>query len=133
MGDGTGLGRVRGLGSAKHGAHHWLVQRFTAVGNLLLMIWLGASLLLMPGYDYGTMVSWLSQPLTAVLMILLILCTFWHVRLGMQVLIEDYVHEEGLKFGVLTLLSFALIVGGAMGIFAIIRLALAATVSGASV
>ncbi len=76
MGDGTSIGRVRGLGSAKHGAHHWLVQRFTAIGNIIAMIWLLVSLALLPGYDYATLHNWLAQPVAATAMILLIVSTF---------------------------------------------------------
>ena len=124
MGNGTSLGKVRGLGSAHEGAHHWLVQRFTAVGNLVLMIWLIASIVMLPDLGYGTVTSWLSAPVPATAMVLLIVSTFWHARLGLQVLIEDYVHDAGMKFGMITLLNLAVIAGGAFGIFAVVRLAL---------
>ncbi len=124
MGNGTSLGKVRGLGSAHEGAHHWLVQRFTAVGNLVLMIWLIASIVMLPDLGYATVTSWLSAPVPATAMVLLIVSTFWHARLGLQVLIEDYVHDAGMKFGVITLLNLAVIAGGAFGIFAVARLAL---------
>lgn len=126
MGNGTSIGRVRGLGSAHHGAHHWLVQRFTAVGNLILMLWLIVSFALLPGFDYATISGWLSQPVPAAAMVLLIISTFWHARLGLQVLIEDYVHEAGTRFGVLALLNLATIGGGVFGVFCVVRLALAA-------
>ena len=89
MGNGTRIGRVRGLGSSHQGAHHWLLQRFTAVGNLLLVLWLVFSLLAMPDYSYGTVYGWLSSPFAATAMVLLIVSTFWHARLGMQVMMED--------------------------------------------
>ncbi len=126
MGNGTSIGRVRGLGSAHAGAHHWLVQRFTAIGNLILMLWLITSFALLPGYDYETLRGWLSQPVSAAAMALLIISTFWHARLGLQVLVEDYVHEAGTKFGVLALLNLATIGGGVFGVFCVARLALAA-------
>lgn len=126
MGNGTSIGRVRGLGSAHHGAHHWLVQRFTAVGNLILMLWLIVSFALLPGFDYATISGWLSQPVPAAAMVLLIISTFWHARLGLQVLVEDYVHEAGTRFGVLALLNLATIGGGVFGVFCVVRLALAA-------
>jgi len=93
MGNGTSIGRVRGLGSAHEGAHHWLLQRFTAIGNLVLVLFLLVSFLLLPAYDYGTVTGWLSSPIAAAALILLIVSTFWHARLGLQVLIEDYIHE----------------------------------------
>ena len=65
MGNGTSIGRVRGLGSAHEGAHHWLVQRFTAIGNLALMLFLAFSLALLPDYSYGTVAGWAAQTLGA--------------------------------------------------------------------
>jgi succinate dehydrogenase / fumarate reductase membrane anchor subunit len=124
MSDGTPIGRVRGLGSAHHGAHHWLVQRFTAVGNLVLMLFLAVSLALLPSYDYGTVSGWASQTLPATALALLIVSVFWHARLGLQVLIEDYVHDSGTRFGTLALLNLATIGGAAFGLVSIARIAL---------
>ena len=70
MGNGTSIGRVRGLGPAHSGAHHWLLQRLTAVGNLLLVLWLVVSLLLLPNYDYASVTEWLARPLPATAMVL---------------------------------------------------------------
>jgi succinate dehydrogenase / fumarate reductase membrane anchor subunit len=123
MGNGTSIGRVRGLGSAKSGAHHWILQRFTAVGNLLLVLWLIFSILQMPGLDYESVVGWLAQPLVAVPMALMLVSVFWHLKLGLQVLIEDYVHEDGLKFFAIMLLNFYALGGAALGIFAIAKIA----------
>lgn len=124
MGNGTSIGRVRGHGSAHHGAHHWMVQRFTAVGNLLLVIWLIVSLVMLPSLDYKTVSEWISQPLAATAMALLIITTFWHARLGLQVLAEDYVQEHGNRFAVIALLNLATFGGAAFGLFCVIRLAL---------
>lgn len=124
MGNGTSIGKVRGLGSAHEGAHHWLVQRFTAVGNLVLMLWLVASFVLLPDLSHSTLSNWLAGPIPSVAMILLVVSTFWHARLGLQVLIEDYVHEAGMKFGLITALNLAVIGGGAFAIFSVARLAL---------
>ena len=124
MGNGTSIGRVRGLGPSHEGAHHWLVQRFTAIGNLVLMLFLVVSLAMLPSYDYAAMTGWASQTLPATALALLIVSVFWHARLGLQVLIEDYVHDAGTKFGVLTLLNLATIGGAAFGLLSIARLAL---------
>ena len=124
MGNGTSIGRVRGLGSAHEGAHPWLVQRFTAIGNLALMLFLAFSLALLPDYSYGTVAGWAAQTLPATALALLIISVFWHARLGLQVLIEDYVHDAGTKFGVIALLNLATIGGGAFGLVSIARLAL---------
>lgn len=123
MGSGTNIGKVRGLGSAKHGGGHWISQRTSAVGNLLLTTWLLVSLLLMPNFDQGTLAQWLAQPTVAVPMILMLVSIFWHVRLGLQVLIEDYVHDDALKFGAITLLNFYVVASLVFGIFVVAKLA----------
>jgi succinate dehydrogenase / fumarate reductase, membrane anchor subunit len=123
MGSGTNIGKVRGLGSAGHGGGHWISQRTSAVGNLLLTTWLVASLLLMPNFDQGTLAQWLAQPTVAVPMILMLVSIYWHVRLGLQVLIEDYVHDDALKFGAITLLNFYVVASLVFGIFVVAKLA----------
>jgi succinate dehydrogenase / fumarate reductase membrane anchor subunit len=129
MGTGTGIGRVRGLGSAKSGAHHWLNQRVTAAGNVLLLLWFLISLFRLPGLEYGEVITWLAQPLVAVPMMLMVGNVFLHLRSGLQVVVEDYVHEDGLKFGTLLLLNFYAIGGAALGIFAIAKIAFAGAAS----
>lgn len=124
MGNGTSIGRVRGLGSAHSGAHHWLMQRFTAIGNLLLMAWFIISVVLLPDLNYATAHEWLSAPLPATAMALLVISTFWHARLGLQVVIEDYVHDHGNKFAVMAALNLAVFAGVAFALFCIARLAL---------
>lgn len=123
MGSGTGIGKVRGLGSSKHGGKHWIDQRITAVGNILLTIWFALSLILLPNFEYETLAAWLSQPSVAVPLMLMLVCIFSHVRLGLQVLIEDYVHDEGLKFGTLILLNFYVVAAAAFGIFSLAKIA----------
>ncbi len=124
MGNGTSIGRVRGLGSAHQGVHHWLFQRFTAVGNLVLVVFLAISLALLPDYGFATVSGWASETIPATALALLIVSTFWHARLGLQILIEDYVHDAGSKFGILVLLNLATIGGAAFGIISIARIAL---------
>jgi len=119
----TYIGRVRGLGSAKHGGGHWIAQRTTAVSNLMLTIWLVASLLALPNFDQAVLAQWLAQPIVAVPMILMLVSIFWHMRLGLQVLIEDYVHDHSLKFGAITLLNFYVVGGAVFGIFTVAKLA----------
>ena len=124
MGNGTSIGKVRGLGSAHHGAHHWLAARTTAIGNLILMTWFIVSIVMLEDYSYAGVTAWLSQPLAAVPMMLLILCVFYHARLGLQVIIEDYIHDSGSKFALLSALNLAAIGGGAFAIFSVASLAL---------
>lgn len=125
MGTGTGIGRVRGLGSAKHGAMHWWHQRLTAVGNLLLVLWFVISLIRLPVHDYAAVAQWLSNPLVAVALILMTVSVFWHLRLGLQVFIEDYVHDDAWKVGALIALNFYAAGGAALAIFSIAKIAFA--------
>ena len=123
MAEGSPIGRVRGLGSARSGAHHWWMERLTSVSTLLLFVWLLASLLRLPDLGHGTVTDWLSSPIAAVPMLLLIVSTFWHLKMGLQVIIEDYVHEEGLKLFSITLLNFFAIGGAALAFFSVLKIA----------
>jgi succinate dehydrogenase / fumarate reductase, membrane anchor subunit len=119
----TPIGRVRGLGSAKHGAENWYHERLSSVATLVLFVWFAVSLIRLPSFDRATVVEWLSSPFAAVPMVLLIYTTFWHAKDGLRVVVEDYVHEEGAKFFWLTLLNFAFILGGALAIFSVLAIA----------
>jgi succinate dehydrogenase / fumarate reductase membrane anchor subunit len=123
MGTGTGLGRVRGLGSAKQGAHHWWQQRLTAAANVLLISWFFLSLLRLPNLTYPVITDWLSTPLVAIAMILLTANVFWHLRLGLQVVIEDYIENEATKLAVILLINFYAAGGAAVAIFSIAKIA----------
>ena len=126
----TPIARVRGLGSAQEGAHHWWLERLTSVATLLLFIWLIVSLLRLPLLDHAGVTSWLSTPLAAVPMILLIVSTFWHLKLGLQVVIDDYVHDEGNHFFSIILVNFLSILGAAFAIFAVLKIALGGSPNG---
>jgi succinate dehydrogenase / fumarate reductase membrane anchor subunit len=123
----TPIARVRGLGSAKAGAHHWWLERLTSVALLVLFVWLIASILRLPDLSYGTVREWLSDPLAAVPMLLLVAVTFWHGKMGLQVIIEDYVHEAGTKAFSIALLNFFSIGGAGLALFAILKIAFSAT------
>ncbi len=127
MGNGTGLGRVRGLGSAKSGAHHWWMQRVSAVANVVLLPWLLISLVRMPSFDHKTVVEWIGSPWVTVPLLLLVANLFWHLKMGLQIFIEDYVHEEGNKVAALLALNFYAVAGAALGIFSILKIAFAGT------
>ncbi|WP_375399132.1 succinate dehydrogenase, hydrophobic membrane anchor protein [uncultured Sphingomonas sp.] len=127
MGQGTELGRVRGLGSAHEGAHHWWRQRITAASNLFLMVWFFISLGRLPGFDYKSLHIWLASAWVAVPMILLIVSTCWHARLGLQVVIEDYQHDES-RVVMVILAEFFLAAVAVTAIFGVLRVALAGTV-----
>ena len=126
MGSGTSIGRVRGLGSAKEGVHHWWMQRVTAGGNILLMLWFFLSIARLPGYGHGDVVKWLATPWTAVPLVLLVLSVFYHFRLGLQVVIEDYQHDAS-RVAMLLLLNLFTIGAGATAIFAILKIAFTGT------
>lgn len=125
MGSGTSIGRVRGLGSAHEGAHHWWHQKITAGSNILLMSWLLISLARRPAYDYGAMRDWLSSSWVAVPMLLLVLSVFYHFRLGLQVVIEDYQRDERRIVAMVLLNLFVAAIGGT-AVFAILKIAFGA-------
>ncbi len=119
----TPLGQVRGLGAAGNGVHHWWVQRLTAIALLPLAIWLLVSLVSLPALDFVTLVSWIGGTWTASLLCVFILTASWHSRLGVQVIIEDYVHDQGLKTTSLVLSGFIHVLLAAFGVFAVLRIA----------
>ena len=119
----TNLGRVRGLGSAKHGGSHWLRERLTSVALLLLGLWLIASLVLLPDLDQRTLAEWLRSPLGAVPMALFIVTAFQHALDGLEVVIDDYVHDEGNRLLTRGLLLFAGYAGAALALFSLARIA----------
>jgi len=120
----TPIARVRGLGSAREGGAHWWQERQSAVAAFLLYLWLIVSLVRLAPLDQRTMVEWLRDPAAAVPMLLLLWVTFRHLRDGLQVVIEDYVHEEGNKFFTLLLLNFFAVGAGALAAFAVLKIAL---------
>jgi succinate dehydrogenase / fumarate reductase membrane anchor subunit len=120
----TPLARVRGHGSARSGARHWWHERASSAALFLLYVWLAVSLLRLPALDHRGVTEWLKDPLAAVPMLLLVAVTFWHLKMGLKVFIEDYVHEEGNKFLALLLLDFAAVLAAAFAAFAVLRIAL---------
>ena len=124
MGNGTSIGRVRGLGSAHSGAHHWLIIRYTAIGSLVLTAWFIASILMLPNLEYAAVREWLARPVPATLLGLFVLINIWHARLGIQVVIEDYVHEHANKFASIVVLNLVTFAAIAFGAFCVVRLAL---------
>jgi len=113
------LGRVRGLGSAKEGVHHWWMQRLSAIALVPLTIWFVASLVCHTGAGYDAVSAWLASPVIFGLMVLLIAATFYHAALGLQVIIEDYVHREAAKIAALLLMKFTC---GVLALAAIVAL-----------
>lgn len=116
------LGKVLGTGSAKEGVHHWWLQRLTSIALVPLTIWFVVSLLSLPSFEHVTVVSWMAQSWTALLLILFILVATWHSQLGVRVVVEDYVHG-GSKTLILVLITFIHAVVAAAGIFAVLKVA----------
>ena len=118
------LGRVRGLGSARSGTTHWWRQRLTALALIPLIIWFVIGLVSHVGADHAAVVAWIAAPLNAALLVLLLTAGFWHVQLGGRVIIEDYIHGEGLKIFSVVALNFAFIGVGLACVLAVLKLAL---------
>ena len=118
------LGRVRGLGTAKEGAHHWWMQRLTAIALIPLTLWFIISIASLNSASYAETVNWLSIPLVSIFMILLISSTLYHALLGVQVVVEDYIHQEGFKFLLLIGLKFIFLTLGVIAVFSLLKIAL---------
>jgi succinate dehydrogenase / fumarate reductase membrane anchor subunit len=121
----TPLAKVEGLGSARAGTAHFWHQRMTAVALVPLSIWFVASALAYVGAEQGAVAAYFAEPINAVPMFLFIVASSYHMSLGVQVVIEDYIHQEGPKIALLMLNRFACWAIGAASVFALIRMALA--------
>jgi succinate dehydrogenase / fumarate reductase membrane anchor subunit len=117
------LGRARGLGSAREGAAHWWAQRLTAVALVPLCLWFVIGLVGVIGQGYETVLEWISEPVTSALLVILIVAAFHHAQLGLQVVIEDYVHHEGLKIAGIVIVKFAAILLGLWAVFSVLSIA----------
>jgi succinate dehydrogenase / fumarate reductase membrane anchor subunit len=115
------LGRAIGLGSARDGAGHWWAERASAVALIPLTLWFAASLIAHSGSDYVTFVAWLRTPLAPILMILLLIALFHHTALGLQVVIEDYMHS-GARFAAVMAVRLFCFALAAAGIVATLRI-----------
>lgn len=120
------LGQVRGLGSAKNGTHHWWAQRVTAVALVPLTLWFVYSISTMAGAGHDAVSAWLGQPFNAIVMLLLIAATFHHLQLGIQVVLEDYIHNEGAKIVLLLAVKLGSIALAVAGSFAVLKVAFSA-------
>ncbi len=114
------LGRVRGLGSAREGVGHWWAQRMTSLALVPLTLWFVASLVALTGADHATAREWIAAPVPASLLVLLIVAAFYHGALGLQTIIEDYVHHEGAKVAALIAINGLSLVLGLAGVLAVL-------------
>ena len=119
----TPRGQVEGLGSAKHGGEHWVMERTISAGLLMLGVWLVASLLFLPSFDQHTLAEWLRAPSGAVPMTLLVIGSFKHALHGLKVVVDDYVHDEGNRLAMHAILLFLAIGGASLALFALGRIA----------
>jgi len=119
------LGQVRGLGSTREGVHHWWAQRMSSVALLPLSLWFIYSLITLTGSDYVAFQAWMSEFGNAVFTVLLLVAMFHHAQLGLQVVIEDYVHSELWKMGMLLFVKYGSVLFAASGVFAVFKISLA--------
>jgi succinate dehydrogenase / fumarate reductase membrane anchor subunit len=122
----TPLARARGLGAAKHGVGHWISERVGAVALVPLTLWAVYAVIRLAAGGYDFAVAWISQPLNAVLMVLTLAISFWHMQSGLRVVIEDYVHGALNKAALLLINLFVCARAGALAVFAILKVALSA-------
>lgn len=118
------LARARGLGAAHGGTHHWWAERITAIALMPLVLWFAFSVASLTGADHAAVAGWLASPVNAVLTLLLIAAMFHHMQLGLQVVIEDYIHSRGTKYVVLVASKLASVLLGVTAAFAVLKVAL---------
>ena len=120
----TPLKRARGLGSAKDGTHHFIVQRITAIALVFLSIYVIGLVISLVGGDYAAVRAAVASPVNSVLLVAFLVATFWHAQLGMQVVIEDYVHTPWLAVASQLLVIFVCVLAALASVLAVIRIAL---------
>ena len=122
----TALKLDQGLGSAKKGVAHWWIQRMTAIALIPLTLWFVGSLMAVADSNYSTVTGWFKNPFTTILMVSLLIAVFYHIALGLRVVVEDYVHVEGVKIAAVMTMNFACFALAATGIYATLRIAFGA-------
>jgi succinate dehydrogenase / fumarate reductase membrane anchor subunit len=121
----TPLAKVKGLGSAKEGTTHFWRQRLTALLLIPLVLWIGFSLAALP-VDHATLVGWIQQPWVAVALVLLVIVTFYHAQLGLQVVIEDYVSAHARRTVILLLSNLSCLLLGTIGVISVLKISFGA-------
>ena len=119
------LSKVKGLGSAKTGTTHFWHQRLTALLLIPLVLWIGFSLAALP-VDHGTLVGWIQQPWVSVVLVLLVIVTFYHAQLGLQVIIEDYISSHSRRTATLLLANLSCLLLGTIGVISVLKISFGA-------
>jgi len=120
----TPLKNVRGLGAAKTGTEHFVMQRLTATALVVLALYFLAFLLSLIGADYVTATAAVAKPWNAILIVGFLVAMFWHAQIGLQVILEDYIHNSLLALALQTTVRFVAVLGAIVSIFAVARIAL---------
>jgi succinate dehydrogenase / fumarate reductase membrane anchor subunit len=121
----TPLARVKGLGSAKEGTTHFWRQRLTALLLIPLVLWIGFSLAALP-VDHATLVGWIQQPWVSIALVLLVIVTFYHAQLGLQIVIEDYVSSHARRTVILLLSNLSCLLLGTIGVISVLKISFGA-------
>jgi len=122
----TPLAKVRGLGSAKDGTHHFWVQRVSALALTPLVLWFGLSVASLPNASYDSVVQWLDSPFNVVMLVSFLIAGFYHGALGLQVIIEDYISKEGIRIASIIAVQLISFFFAALGVFAALKISLGA-------
>jgi succinate dehydrogenase / fumarate reductase membrane anchor subunit len=120
----SGLGRVRGLGSARDGVSHWWMQRLAAVALVPLTLWFVFSVATLRGASQADVQAWIASPFVTVLLLLVVVATFLHLAMGLQTVIEDYIRDGVVKLAVLLAVKWACVLLGLASVLAILRIAI---------
>jgi len=123
------LAQVRGLGSAKDGYEHWWMIKLTSVALIPLTVWFMIGLISLAGASHAEVVQWVGHPFNGGMMVLFLLATFYHAALGMQVIIEDYVHDEAVKLASILGVKFVLALLAVISVVAVLRITLFAVMA----
>jgi succinate dehydrogenase / fumarate reductase, membrane anchor subunit len=118
------LGRVRGLGSAKSGVAHWWAERVTSIALVPLTIWFICAAVSLVGASHDEVLSWVASPVTVVLLICLLVTTFYHMQLGLQAVVEDYVHVDSARLILLLLIKAVCFLAALAGIVSVLKMGL---------
>lgn len=119
----TPLSQVKGLGSAKEGTGHFWVQRLTAIGLVPMVIWVAFAVARLPSMSQADIQTWLGNPFSAVMMILFLVASFWHAKLGLQVVIEDYVSDHAVRTVAIIAVNLLTVALAVVGVFSVLHIA----------